>query len=140
MPDAADWETRLASIAAAREVEVFGFTLLRGGDAEYGLRRGEAFGEFLVSQTSMLGTLSTGFRFGASEYDLDEYLVASVDLVAFLAEGRLRVVRRRCLFREREFLESPVDILAPGWRIRSKSWWSPNGPYDLAFNEQRGQA
>lgn len=135
MPDAADWEARLASIAATREVEVFGFSVLRGGDVEYGLRRGEAFGEFLVSTTSMIGTLSVGFRFGASEYDLDEYLKASVDLVASLAEGRLRIIRRRCLFREREFLESRADILAPGWRIRSQNWWSRNGPYDRTFNQ-----
>lgn len=105
-------ESRLLFIAETRTVEVFGFANLSGGDVEYELRRGLAFGEFLVGEYSMVGTLSNGFRFGASEYDLDELPNASVDLVAGLAEGELRVIRRRLLLREREFLESPVEILA----------------------------
>lgn len=135
-----EWEARLVAIAGASGVEVFGFRAIGAGDALYGLRRGDAFGEFNTGPFSSVGYLSNGYGFGASELSLEAFLTAGVELVVALSEGVLTVEKRRFLLWERGVMESHTEVFGPGWRLRRRRWWMKDGPYDRTYVQKGSSA
>lgn len=125
-------ESALRALAEERGITIF-FLESDRWSTRFGLRKGDSFGEFELGGMTLGGALSNGFDFGALEYEQEDLLKEAIELVSLLAEGRLRVSRRKGWCRTYEVVETPLEILTGGRRSKRPNWWLPGGPFERTF-------